>query len=66
MIDMNWLDIHHKKMKRINNLKKRKTEKEMLEDLKKKHIWRKKDELETLKKRIEVLENDLRSYGIYK
>ncbi len=52
-----------KDIEKEKKLKKSKIKQKMLDDLKKKHIFEKKQEIEYLKKRLEYLEKELKSYG---
>ena len=59
---MDWLKAHQRKMERLRIDEERQSRDKILFDLKKKHFQEKKDEIITLKKRLEILEQDIKVY----
>jgi hypothetical protein len=56
---MDWIPKYHREQREEILIYKNKIRKEILHDLKKKHIQEKKDEIEILKKRLSILEKEL-------
>jgi hypothetical protein len=59
---MEWLEEYHRKMEKIKKQERAHTEKKILSDLKKKHFFEKKLEIEALEKRLAVLKMEIKSY----
>lgn len=59
---MHWLKSYHRDSKTEKRKRNDVIQKKMLSELKKKHRTEKIQEIELLKKRIEILEDELKSY----